>query len=261
MRQVSKKTDEPTMKSAPQSEGVRINRYLAQQGLATRREADELIARGRVLVNGAPAMLGQIVTDQDAVTLRGKTSGAVARRYIAYHKPRGVITHSPSAGERDIRESVPELTRKYGLFPIGRLDKDSSGLILLTNDGRVTDRVLNPDRDHEKEYVVRTKKKLRPSFKAHMEAGVDIEGYQTKPAKVRLMGDQQFAVTLSEGKKHQIRRMVVALHNEVETLTRTRIMNIKLGTLKSGEYRVIEGEELATFLSSLGLQDSREPLK
>ena len=148
---------------------------------------------------------------------------------------------------------VPELVEKFGVFPIGRLDKDSHGLIILSNDGRITDRLLSPTHEHEKEYIVRTKSKLRDNFKQRMEEGVNIEGYMTKPAKIRLINDSTFNITITEGKKHQIRRMVVALYNEVQDLQRTRVLNIELGKLKTGEFRTIEGEELKTFLKALGL--------
>lgn len=231
---------------------VRINRYLAQKGYATRRGADELIQKRKVFINGRIAELGDQVQESDLVEVRaGKKPAQYI--YVAYNKPRGIITHSPAPHERDIRQSLDEFAKEHNLFPVGRLDKDSSGLIILTNDGRITDRLLNPDAEHDKEYVVKTKFPLRDSFRKHMEAGVDIEGYMTKPARVKILGDQSFAITIREGKKHQIRRMVVALHNEVVELRRDRILNIKLGTLHIGAYRVLEGEELATFLESLGL--------
>jgi 23S rRNA pseudouridine2604 synthase len=148
---------------------------------------------------------------------------------------------------------VPELIEKYNVFPVGRLDKDSHGLIILTNDGRITDRLLNPAKEHEKEYVVQTKLKLRKSFKEQMEKGVNIERYVTKPAQVRILNEHSFSITLTEGKKHQIRRMVVALFNEVSDLKRVRIMNIELGATAAGTYRAIEGEELKIFLKALGL--------
>lgn len=226
---------------------MRINKYLAKEGVATRRGADELITQGKVLINGRVAVLGDKVTLTDKVTLRGKSSSK-KNLYFAYHKPVGVITHSPQLGEKDIKGSVP-----MDVFPVGRLDKDSSGLIILTNDGRVTDRLLNPLFDHDKEYRVRTSEPLRDSFKKTMEAGVDIEGYLTKPCTVRKTGPNSFMITLTEGKKHQIRRMVAALHNTVTELERTRILNIRLDGLASGAWRPIEDEGLATFLSKIGL--------
>lgn len=232
---------------------MRINKYLAREGISTRRGADELVTRGQVRINGRVATLGDKVQESDQVELVG---AAHPKKYVyfAYNKPLGVITHSPQMGEKDIKQSVVGGKEMRDVFPIGRLDKDSSGLIILTNDGRVTDRLLNPDYDHDKEYRVRTEKPLRESFKKVMEAGVDIEGYQTRPCSVRKTGPQSFTITLTEGKKHQIRRMVAALHNQVEALERTRILNIRLEDLKPGVWRPITGDELKTFLEKLGVR-------
>ncbi|MDB5244947.1 MAG: rsuA [Parcubacteria group bacterium] len=242
---------------------MRINKYLARQGIATRRDADELITRERVLINGRIAGLGDKVLETDSVEVRASkrstkegVQGLKKNYYFAYNKPRGITTPQRGSDTEDDEsdmQNLPEEVASLGLFPVGRLDKGSHGLMILTNDGRITDRLLNPDKAHEKEYVVKTKLPLRDSFRKHMEEGVDIEGYLTKPAKVELRGDTSFAITLTEGKKHQIRRMVVAMHNEVLDLKRSRILNIKLGPLKAGELRPIEGKELETFLQSLAL--------
>ncbi len=241
--------NEPESGTAP----MRLNKYLAHAGVATRRDADVLIASGRVLVNGKKAALGMQVTSADRVDVTGMKSREAQRAYVAYHKPRGIISHSPQHGEEDIVSALPAEFQRLGLFPVGRLDKDSFGLIILTNDGRITDRLLNPNAVHDKEYSVRTKLPLRLSFKKHMEAGVAIDDYTTKPAKVRITGEKSFTIVLTEGKKHQIRRMVVAMHNEVVELKRTRVMNVQLGKLATGRARYIEGDELKDFLESLGL--------
>jgi len=182
--------------------------------------------------------------------------------YFAYNKPVDTITHSPQEGEEDIKKkiqnkNIPEEIFR-SIFPVGRLDKNSHGLIILTNDGRITDNLLNPKYFHEKEYVVRTLNKLRSSFKKNMEAGVKIEGsprdgdgYLTKKCTVKIMDEFTFRITLTEGKKHQIRRMCSALFQEVADLKRERIMNIKLGNLKPNALREIKGEELATFLNPI----------
>jgi 23S rRNA pseudouridine2604 synthase len=233
---------------------MRINRYLAQKGYATRKAADGLIEKRRVFINNKRAVLGDKVSEGDVVEVKiDKKDVQQKLVYFAYNKPRSVITHSPQGDESDIREMVPELSEKFGVFPIGRLDKDSHGLIILTNDGRITDRLLSPTREHEKEYVVATKHALRSNFKERMESGVQIEDGMTKPAKVQVLGQNKFRVTLTEGKKHQIRRMVVALFNEVSDLERVRVLNIELGKLGINKYRPIEGEELSTFLKLLGL--------
>ena len=246
-------------KTPPESKDdypMRINKYLAHQGLATRRGADELIARGHVRLNDRVAKLGDRVIETDKIEIVGKASPK-NYLYFAYNKPIDVITHSPQLGEKDIKQSITRGAKggeMHEVFPIGRLDKDSSGLIILTNDGRVTDRLLNPDYDHDKEYQVRTLDPLRESFKKYMEAGVNIEGYQTAPCKVRKTGPRSFNITLTEGKKHQIRRMVAALHNQVTALERVRILNIRLEDLHPNATRSITGTELATFLTTLGIK-------
>jgi len=231
----------------PEKYPMRINKYLAHTGIATRREADNLIEKGFVFVNGKKAVLGQTISKTDKVEVRRKQKNKYV--YLAFNKPVGIVTHSPQGSEQEIKDILDI----KGVFPVGRLDKNSHGLIILTNDGRLTDKLLNPESGHEKEYLVTTKDKLRSSFKEKMEGGVKIEGYTTKPTRVDILGENKFKIILTEGKRHQIRRMVVALFNEVRELCRIRIMNIKLGNLKPGEYRYLEGDELSRFLTALGI--------
>jgi 23S rRNA pseudouridine2604 synthase len=224
---------------------IRINKYLALKNYSTRRGADELIAAGKVLINGRRAVLGDKVEASDKVEVRFRK---VKMSYYLYHKPVGVTTDE-QPNEKDIK-SV--LGRK-DIFPVGRLDKESHGLILLTNDGRVTDRLLNPDAGHDKEYRVKVDKKVTPFLLRHLEQGVDIEGYKTRPAKADKLTDNIITITISEGKKHQIRRMCVALGFQVRDLERTRIMNLRLGNLAPGELRELKGDELEAFLKELSL--------
>ena len=224
---------------------MRINRYLAWKKYATRREADELIRAGKVSVNGKPAVIGETVRESDIVEVR---EWPREYRYYAFNKPRGVITHSPQGEEK----AIADITKLKGVFPIGRLDKDSYGLIILTDDGRLTDTLLNPEHGHEKEYEVTTLAELPHYFKGKMEHGVDIGGYVTKPCKIEMLGKKKFTIALTEGKKHQIRRMCGALGQSAEELKRIRIMNIELGALRPGEHRTIKGAELDAFLSALG---------
>lgn len=215
---------------------MRINKYLADKKISTRRGADELVKERKVFINGKLAVLGSQVKETDKVEVRGAKTKEY--KYYAYNKPIGIETASP-------KEALE------GLFPLGRLDKASHGLLILTNDGRITDQLLSPKYFHEKEYVVKTSNKLRGSFKDKMEKGVNIEGYITKPCKVKIVNDFTFRVILTEGKKHQIRRMCSALFQEVADLKRERIMNIKLGNLKPKGMREIKGKELSTFLGQV----------
>lgn len=227
---------------------MRINKYLAHKNVTTRRGADELIQKKKVFINNIVAVLGDKVNDGDVVEVKqsGKPTPLL---YYAYYKPVGVITHSPQMGEKDVLES----SNLKGVFPIGRLDKQSEGLLILTSDGRLTDKLLNPELDHEKEYVVTTTDNLRPSFKEYMEKGIRLDDYTTKKCKVKIIGDKTFSIVLTEGKKHQIRRMCEVMHNQVRDLKRTRIMNVKLGKLASNGYRKIDGEELEILLESVGM--------
>ncbi len=227
---------------------MRINKYLALNKHSTRRGADELISQKKVFINSKLAALGDKVEEGDKVEVRfrGKQKPYI---YIAYNKPKGIVTHSAQEGEKEIKHEVAI----KDVFPIGRLDKDSHGLIILTNDGRITERLLGPNHTHEKEYLVKTKEKLRSSFKEKAEAGVKIEKEKTAKCKVQIINERLFRITLTEGKKHQIRRMCVALFQEVEDLKRIRIMNIELGKLKNSAHRKIEGPKLQTFLKQLDL--------
>jgi 23S rRNA pseudouridine2604 synthase len=213
---------------------MRINKYLAHQKLCTRREADEMIAQGKVLLNGKRAVLGDKVNENDKVETRFRVK---QYRYWAYNKPEGVETGSP----------IPKA------FAVGRLDKDSHGLLIVTDDGRVTDALLNPEREHDKEYVVTTAEKLPNNFKRRMEAGPVIEGEKTRPCKVTIIDEKRFSVILTEGKKHQIRRMCATLRLTIRDLRRIRIMNITLSKLPEGSHRELKGIELETFLKSIGL--------
>lgn len=239
------------MEQPPLAYPIRINRYLAHKGLSTRRGADELITKGLVTINGNIAKLGDKVGEKDNVVVaeRALAQAKLRHRYVAYHKPRGIST-DVQPGTESIASALPALR---GLAPLGRLDKASHGLILLTNDGRLTERLLHPSREHEKEYLVQVDKPVTDAFIRRIERGVLIEGYKTRAATARRAGETIFYITLTEGKRHQIRRMCTALGYQVLDLNRVRVMNIKLANLKEGAYRAIEGAELSTLLRNLGL--------
>ncbi len=233
---------------------IRINKFLAYNNFCTRREADEIISAGRVKINKRLAILGDKVQDGDNVTIDKNIRRLKELVYLAFNKPRGVVTHSPQEGEKSI-ETILKYPQK--VFPVGRLDKDSYGLIILTNDGRVTDRLLNPDYEHEKEYIVSVDRNITPGFIKNMAEGVILDdGYKTKVAQVKKIDDLTFSIVLTEGKRRQIRRMCEKLERRVLDLRRERIMNIRLGKIKSKEFRKIDGEELKEFLKSIGIEKS-----
>lgn len=231
---------------------IRINKYLADHKIASRREADVLIDTKKVLINGKKAVLGQLVYEGDKVEIVGETKKYV---YLAYYKGRGVITHSPAEGEVDIATRLKKDYSLTNVSPVGRLDKDSEGLIILTNDGRIIGPLLDPAANHEKEYEVTVDKAVTGMFTKLMALGVDIEGYRTKPAAITASprNQKRFNLTLTEGKKHQIRRMCAALGYQIQSLKRVRIMNIELDTLKPNQYRKIAGTELKQLLKELGV--------
>jgi 23S rRNA pseudouridine2604 synthase len=230
---------------------IRINKRIKDLGLASRREADALIERGLVLVNGKIATLGESVTEDDVIEI--KQDKFYQKKYIAFYKPRGVVSHSPQYGEKEIKDFFPDF-KKDGLVIIGRLDKHSEGLMLLTNDKRLVERILDPRYDHEKEYIVNVQEKLSSNIERLFAKGFQVRGrFHAKPAQVEILDPYTFSITLTEGKKHQIRLMTNELHYTVSNLLRVRVMNIKLGNLKPGKSRELKQQEIKKLLSSSGL--------
>lgn len=228
---------------------MRINKYLADKKIASRREADELIRRGKVKINGKKAELGEMVSEIDEVAVDNDSKKLI---YIAFNKPRGIITHSPQKGETSIADI---LNFDCEVFPLGRLDKESRGLIILSNDGRITGPLLSPKYCHEKEYEVSVNREINADFIKQMEKGVRLDnGYATKKCALKKRNDFSFLIILTEGKNRQIRRMCKSLGYKALDINRTRIMNIKLGNLKPGSHRIISGKDYSAFLSDLGLK-------
>lgn len=228
---------------------VRINRYLALTDVSTRRGAEELIRAGKVSINGRKAVLTDRVNEGDNVVVSGTEKRNY--RYFAYHKPKGIITHSPqNRGEKSIANvaDIPDV------FPVGRLDKASEGLIILTDDGRITERLLSPKHKHEKEYLVTIRENIRPDMIRKLTAGPRLEDGPTKPCAVKKIDKQTLSITLTEGRKHQVRRMLEAVGGTVTALKRIRIMDIRLDALPSGKHRKLTGDELRRFLNLLGLK-------
>lgn len=238
----------PTKKKDDIPYPVRINRYLALTGVSTRRGAEELIVKHKVTINNRVAVLTDRVLQGDEVVVKGYKPKSY--RYIVYHKKRGILTHSEK-GHHD--RSIADIFPVSGVYPVGRLDKESEGLIILTNDGRITERLLSPRFNHEKEYLVTVQEHLKNEMIEAMERGIVIEDGPTKPCRIVKKGPRMIAMTITEGRKHQIRRMLSSVGGTVIALKRVRIMNITLGSLAPGAYRDLKGEEKDEFLSSLGL--------
>ena len=228
---------------------MRINKYLALKNYATRTGADDLVKKGLVTINNRKAILGDKVSKDDRVVV---STSAKENKYVyyAYNKAMGTSTN-PDPKSKDILKVTKFPTK---VFPIGRLDKDSHGLIIMTNDGRVTDRLLSPKYVHEKEYVVKVEPAFSDKFIELMGNGVKFDGFISKKCKVWRKNKDTFHIILTEGKKRQIRRMCEALHHKVIDLRRIRIMNIEIGKIPFGGYEEIKGKELETLLKSLGLR-------
>lgn len=233
---------------------IRINKYLAEEKYATRVGADDLIKKGLVFVNGRKAVIGQQIFERDTIEVKiDKIKNDYV--YYAYNKKIGISTNKEPR-TKDILSVTKFPTR---VFPVGRLDKDSHGLIIMTNDGRITDRLLSPKYVHEKEYVVKVDPNFTEKFIELMSNGVRFDKYVSKKCKVWPLKTRNgyskniFNIILTEGKKRQIRRMCEALHHKVIDLKRIRVMNILLENLKDGEFRKIEGKELETFLKLLNI--------
>lgn len=232
---------------------MRINKYLSAQGVCSRREADRLLEAGRITVDGVTAMCGQQVDDNSVICIDGSRISDEKPQDVlmAFNKPRGIVcTTTDNQGKNNIVDYIGYDKR---IYPVGRLDKDSDGLILLTNNGEITDKILRSVNGHEKEYVVKVNKKITDTFLKNMADGVYLKELDvtTKPCRISRINNYTFRIILTQGLNRQIRRMCQESGYKVESLTRVRIMNIELGGLKIGEYRIIEGKEKAMLYESL----------
>ena len=228
--------------------GVRINKYIASSGFCSRRQADELVESGKVTVDGEAAVNGTVVEEGSIVKVDGKEIFPEEKKiYIALHKPLGITC---TTDRRDPSNIIDYVGMDDRIFPIGRLDKNSSGLILLTNDGDIVNKLLRSENGHEKEYQVRVDRKIEPDFKQRMEAGVEILGQKTLPCKVTVTGTHTFNIVLKQGLNRQIRRMCDALGYRVTKLRRIRFINIELGNMKPGDIRNLTREEIRRLKSS-----------
>lgn len=234
------------MSESPDS--VSLNKFISSTGICSRRGADELIDAGRVRLNGRVATKGNRVAPGDEVLLDGEPLAAKPPPlYLAYNKPVGVTS---TTDRRDPTNIIDRIGHAQRLFPVGRLDKASQGLILLTNDGDIVNKILRAGNAHEKEYLVTVNKPITSNFLKHMSKGVPILGKVTRRARVEKLGERSFRIILTEGMNRQIRRMCEFLGYGVAGLKRIRVMNIRLGDLPNGQYRQLSPTELEALLAA-----------
>jgi 23S rRNA pseudouridine2604 synthase len=225
---------------------MRLNKFIAETGVCSRREADKWIEAGRVTCNGLLATLGTQVDAGDEIRVDGELLGAKKKQiYIALNKPIGIVCTTEPGVENNIVEFIGHRER---IFPVGRLDKDSEGLILLTNDGDIVNEILRSENNHEKEYLVTLDRAITDLSLTMLASGVKIMGQMTKPSTVSRQGQNAFRIILTQGLNRQIRRMCSALGYKVRRLKRVRIMNVKLGNLETGKWRYLTESELAGLL-------------
>lgn len=236
-------------------EEVRLNKYLASCGVCSRRDADKLIEQGAVTVNGQIAAQGMKVTAQDAVCVRGKkVAGRDKKVVLAYYKPVGVV-----CTERDVHAKkivVDEIQYPVRVTYAGRLDKDSEGLLLMTNDGTLIDTMMRGANRHEKEYIVKVSKEWTNEALSNMRSGVYLDELEvtTRPCEIEKLGPKTIRMILTQGLNRQIRRMCKTQGYEVASLKRVRVINIELGDLKSGEYRELTQDEIERLYEKCGLK-------
>ena len=223
-------------------EKIRLNKYLGSAGVCSRREADRLIASGQVTVNGKQADMGMRVTSADEIQIRGKKIRIQEKKVLLLmNKPRGIIC---TAQEREKPNIVEYLHYPIRVYPVGRLDKESEGLILLTNQGDLVNRIMRAGNFHEKEYIVQVNRPVTKDFLQKMGKGVPVLDTVTRPCPVEKISEDTFRIILTQGLNRQIRRMCEYLGYEVVRLKRVRIMNLTLKGLKKGDYREITKQEL-----------------
>jgi 23S rRNA pseudouridine2604 synthase len=241
---------------------VRINKFISETGLCSRREADQWIEAGRVSVNGVTAVLGTRIAPGDEVRVDGELLRARPERvYLALNKPVGIECTTNRSVPGNIVDFVGYHER---VFPVGRLDKDSEGLILLTNDGDIVNAILRSQNEHEKEYVVSVDRPLTREFLQGMSRGVPVLDTVTKPCRLRQVGRNTFHIVLTQGLNRQIRRMCEHFGYTVRRLQRIRIMHIELGTLAAGKWRRLRTDEISSLLGGsrtlrLGARPPRGP--
>jgi len=239
-----------------QNAGKRLNKFIADSGYCSRREADRLIEEGRVKVDGRTGVLGDKILPGMQVVVDGHNlTGDGEKVYIVLNKPAGIVC---TADPREPMNVVDYLNYPIRIFPVGRLDKDSEGLLLMTSDGEIVNRLLRAAGGHEKEYEVEVDRPVTREFLEKMMAGVEILDTVTLPCKVRKTGERSFNIILIQGLNRQIRRMCEALGYNVRKLRRIRIMNIKLGNMQPGQWRDVTKDELSALMAELERKEQRQ---
>lgn len=242
---------------------MRLQKFLSTAGVCSRRKGEEWIAKGDIAVNGQVVTTPgtQVDPDTDTIAVRGRVVRLSEDHvYIALNKP--VRYESTCKNDKSRERTVLDLVNvPQRVYPVGRLDKDSQGLILLTNDGRIHHRLSHPSFEHEKEYVVGAKTDLSDDDLAAMARGMHLSEFETQPCRIKRIDPKTFSIILKEGKNRQIRKMVSALNNEVRFLNRIRIAHIRLGALKPGAWRHLTAKELSLLLKSVGIDDNKKEYK
>ena len=241
-----------------QQSGIQINKFISASGYCSRREADKLIEQGRVMINDKVAKSTQKVLEKDTVAVDFeyiKKKKTESRIYIAFHKPKGITS---TTDVKDRSNIISFINYPKRIFPIGRLDKDSEGLILLTNDGDIVNKILRAGNNHDKEYIVTVNKSITPEFIYKMSNGVAILGAVTLPCVVKQLSAKKFSIVLRQGLNRQIRRMCEVLGYDVIALQRIRIMHIKLDHLACGKWRHLHPTEMKELEKSLSHSSKTE---
>jgi 23S rRNA pseudouridine2604 synthase len=225
------------------NEGVSLNKYISSTGFCSRREADKLIEQARVTINEELVLSGAKVYPGDKVEVDGEPIKASVKRpiYIAFNKPVGITS---TTDLKDHTNIISFINHPKRIFPVGRLDKDSDGLIFLTNDGDIVNKILRASNNHEKEYIVSVDRAVTPEFVLQMSSGVPILGTTTRKCFVRQEGSRRFRIILTQGLNRQIRRMCEYMGYKVVSLTRVRVMNVQLGNLAVGKWRYFNPQEI-----------------
>lgn len=238
-------------------EQIRVNKYIADAGICSRRAADKLIEEGKVLINGKPAESGQKVSKNDKVVVDGKEiKSSEAKIYLIFNKPVGIVCTSDKKEKNNIIDYINYKTR---IMYAGRLDKDSEGLMLMTNDGDLIDALMRAKNAHEKEYIVEVKNPIDKNFIYALRGGIYLEELDitTRKCKATMINSSSFRITLTEGHNRQIRRMCEALGNEVTSLKRVRIVNLLLGDLAAGKYRNLTRQEAKILFTAVNYKPTR----